>query len=168
MPVEFNSVTGIDLTPYSFINRWEFGPHPLERPNAKRAASIAVQKHAKVHVLSVNQQDYGFVAVDIHQFGKEKKGASEEKHFYLQILYLFVSAPYRRVPVDELDGMTPSEYLLSQVITKSLDTAAFFPFKGLVLLPASDKLVPLYESLEFSALPHLPDGWMMLPLNLEK
>lgn len=96
------------------------------------------------------------MAVGIHQL-------KNHKQFYLHVIYLFVSAPFRKQQIAELDGRLASEYLLGHVITQALETCQFLPINSIVLETASDKLYPLYESLGFSKVPDMTD-WMSLPL----
>jgi len=156
MLVEITPVTGIDLVPGSFMPRWKFGSHHKEKFNAKRAAHWANKKQARLHVLAVDDRDYGFYVVDIHQF-------ENEKQFYIQLLYLFVSKQYRKGK-GNIEGITASAYMLSKAIEQSLEVSRFIPIKALILEPASPKLIPLYSSLGFTQIPHLPE-FMTLPLN---
>ena len=144
---------GKDLQLDVFLPRWNF-KRQSELVNAKKAAKLASNGHAMVHALTVSGLDYGFITVDIYQFAGNKK-------YYLQILYLFVSEQYRSHQIEELEGMTSSQFLIGYSIEQSIKVASFIPITAIVLQPAADKLVPLYESLGFTVLPYLPH-WMSL------
>ena len=154
MPVKITLIKGADLAPGVFLQRWQY--NHLEIAAVKRAAKLAANNHARLHTLSINGIDHGFVTVGVHQL-------KNHKQFYLHVIYLFVSIPFRKQLIVELDGRLASEYLMGHVITQALETSLFIPINSIVLETASDKLFPLYESLGFSRLPDLPD-WMTLPL----
>lgn len=161
MSVKITTVTGADLHPGPYMARWIFGDHPNEKIDTKKSSTLADKKHARLHVLSVNGHDYGFVAVDIHQFKKDLQ-------FYIQVVYLFVSRPHRGKKIPELDGMSVSTYLMGHVISESLETAKFLPVKALVLLPAAPRLETLYEDFGFTSVQGLPRNspkFMSLPLD---
>jgi hypothetical protein len=153
---DISSIAGRDLLPDIFLPRWNYKRHS-EVVNTKKAAKLASNGHAMAHALTVSGLDYGFVAVDIYQFAGNKR-------FYLQILYLFVSDQYRSLQIEELDGMTPSQFLMGYAIEQSINVASFVPITAIVLQPVTDKLIPLYESLGFIVLPYLPH-WMSLPFS---
>lgn len=155
MSVDLKLVKGADLAPGPFLDRWQYARRS-ESASVKRAAELAAKNQARLHILSINDVDYGFVTVGIHQ-------RKNQKQFHLQVIYLFVSAPYRKQQLAELDGMLASEYLMGHVISQSLQASKFIPISSIMLETASDKLYPLYESLEFSRLPDMTD-WMSLPL----
>lgn len=96
MSVRIICVSGADLAPGQFLDRWRCG-RESERVNAKKAAKLAKNGHAKIHVLSIDNQDYGFVAMGIYRF-------PEQKLHYLQVLYLFVSEPYRNQKLETLEN----------------------------------------------------------------
>ena len=96
MPVQITSVSGADLAPAPFLARWNCS-REIERTNAKAAAKLAKNGHAKIHLLSIDDQNYGFVAMGIYRF-------PEQKLHYLQVLYLLVSAPYRKQRLEALEG----------------------------------------------------------------
>lgn len=156
MPVELKLVKGADLVPGMFLERWQYLNRRSEPSSVKRAAELASKKQARLHLLSINSIDHGFVSVGIHQ-------RKNQKQFHLQIIYLFVSAPFRATRIDELEGMLASEYLMGHVISQALEICEFIPTNSIILETASDRLYPLYESLGFSRLPDIP-GWMSLPL----
>lgn len=149
MPAQITCVSGADLAPGPFLARWRC-KREIERTNSKAAAKLAKNGHAKLHVLSIDEQDYGFVAMGIYRF-------PQQKLHYLQVLYLFVSEPYRKQRLEALEGLSASEYLMSHLIAKSLDIASFLPLTAIVLEPASDKLIPLYTSLDFVPVPNVPN-----------
>ena len=155
MPVKITLVKGADLAPGTFLPRWGYSRRS-ESAKVKRAAELAGKKQARLHTLSIKGIDHGFVTVGIHQL-------KNHKQFYLHVIYLFVSAPFRKQQIAELDGRLASEYLLGHVITQALETCLFLPINSIVLETASDKLYPLYESLGFSKVPDMAD-WMSLPL----
>lgn len=155
MSIELKLVKGADLGPGLFLQRWQYSRRS-ESAGVKRAAELASKNHARLHVLSINGIDYGFVTVGIHQ-------RKNQKLFHLQVIYLFVSAQFRKQRIDELEGMLASEYMMGHVISQSLQTSKFIPISSIMLETASDKLYPLYESLEFSRLPDMTN-WMSLPL----
>jgi hypothetical protein len=154
VPVELKLFKNTDLAPGAFLPRWQC--RRSEITSVKQAAKLASNNHARLHVLSINGVDHGFVTVGVHQHKKQKQ-------FHVQVIYLFVSAPFRKKQIDELEGMTASEYLMGHVIAQALEICQFIPTSSIILETASDKLYPLYESLGFSKLPDLPD-WMSLPL----
>lgn len=154
MPVELRLIKGADLAPGAFLQRWQC--RRSEITGVKRAAKLATNNQARLHVLSINGIDHGFVTVGIHQ-------RKNQKQFHLQVVYLFVSAPFRKQNIDELEGMLASEYLMGHVIAQGLEICQFIPTSSIILETASDRLYPLYESLGFSRLPDLHD-WMSLPL----
>ncbi len=154
MPVELKLVKGADLAPGEFLQRWQC--RRSEITGVKRAAKLATNNHARLHVLSINGIDQGFVTVGIHQ-------RKNQKQFHLQVIFLFVSAQFRKQKIDELEGMLASEYLMGHVIAQALEVCQFIPASSILLETASDKLYPLYESLGFSRLPDMTD-WMTLPL----
>lgn len=154
MSVELKLVKGADLAPGTFLQRWQC--RRSETTDVKQAAKLAANNHARLHVLSINGVDHGFVTVGVHQ-------RKNQKLFHLQVIYLFVSAQFRKHKIDELEGMLASEYMMGHVISQSLQTSKFIPVSSIMLETASDKLYPLYESLGFSRLPDLTD-WMSLPL----
>ena len=156
MPVELNLVTGVDLAPGAFLQRWHYSSRRSEPTGVKRAAELAAKKQARLHLLSIDGIDQGFVTLGIHQL-------KNQKQFHLQVIYLFVSAPFRKKRIDELEGMLASEYLMGYVISQAIEVSKFIPASSIILETASDKLYPLYESLGFSRLPDMP-GWMSLPL----
>jgi hypothetical protein len=153
--VELNLVKGADLAPGLFLQRWHYFRRS-ETVGVKRSAELASKKQARLHVLTINDIDYGFVTVGIHH-------RKNQKLYHVQVIYLFVSAQFRKKKIDELEGMLASEYMMGHVISKSLQTSKFFPFSSIMLETASDRLFPLYESLEFSRLPDMTE-WMSLPL----
>ena len=154
MPVELKLVNGADLTPGEFLQRWQC--RRSEITGVKRAAKLTSNNHARLHVLSINGLDHGFVTVGIHQH-------KNQKQFHLHVIYLFVSNQFRKKKIAELEGLQASEYMMGNIISQALEISAFLPISSIVLETASDKLYPLYESLGFSRLPDLND-WMSLPL----
>lgn len=154
MPVELKLVKGADLATGVFLQRWQC--RPSEITGVKRAAKLATNNHARLHVLSINGIDQGFVTVGIHQH-------KNQKQFHLHVIYLFVSNQFRNIKIDELEGLLASEYMIGNVISQALEISAFLPISSIVLETASDKLYPLYESLGFSRLPDMID-WTSLPL----
>lgn len=165
MSAEIITLTGADLRPGPFMDRWIYGNHPYERSNTKRASSIADKKHARVHVLAVGGHDYGFVAVDIHKLQKNKK----DKQHYIQIAYLFVSKPHRKKRIPELDNFAVTEYLMGHVIAESFSIAKFLPVKELILDPASPRLETYYDEVfGFKRIPGLSKNspkFMSMHLN---
>jgi hypothetical protein len=153
--VELKLVKGADLAPGLFLKRWQYSRRS-ESTGVKRAAELASKNQARLHILTINDVEYGFVTVGIHQ-------RKNQKLYHLQVIYLFVSAQFRKQKIDELEGMLASEYMMGHVISQSLQTSKFIPVSSIMLETASDKLFPLYESLEFSKLPGMQD-WMFLPL----
>jgi len=112
VPVELNLVRGADLAPGIFLQRWQFARRS-ESASVKRAAELAAKNHARLHVLSINGIDHGFVTVGIHQRKNQKQ---------LQVIYLFVSAPFRKQKIDELEGMLA----MGHVIRKRLKSANLY------------------------------------------
>lgn len=155
MSVELKLVKGADLAPGVFLQGWQCARRS-ESASVKRAAELASKNQARLHILSIDGVDHGFVTVGIHQ-------RKNQKQFHLQVIYLFVSAPYRKQQLVELDRMLASEYLMGHVISQTLEICQFVPTSSIILETASDKLFPLYESLGFTKLPDLVD-WMSLPL----
>jgi hypothetical protein len=153
--IELKLVKGADLAPGLFLLRWQFSRRS-ESARVKRAAELASKNQARLHILTINGIDHGFVIVGIYQH-------KNQKQFHLQVIYLFVSAQFRKQKIDELEGMLASEYMMGHVISQSLQASKFIPVGSIILETASDKLYPLYESLEFSRLPDM-QGWMSLPL----
>ena len=150
MSVEITTVSSADLVPRSFMPRWRFGEHPYENYNAKVASAMALKKQARLHVLSINGRDCGFVAVNIHQLEKNNP-------YYIQLVYLFVSKPHRNRMNPDLAEMSVSTYLMSHVISESLEIAKFLPVKELILDPASPRLETYYEEeFGFKHVPGLP------------
>ncbi len=154
MPVELKLVKGADLAPGAFLQRWQC--RRSEIVAVKQAAKFTSNNHARLHSLSVNGLDHGFVTVGIHQH-------QYQKQFHLHVIYLFVSVPFRKKKIAELEGLQASEYMMGNVISQALEMATFIPLSSIVLETASDKLYPLYESLGFSKVPGM-SGWMSLPL----
>lgn len=154
-PVELKPVTGADLAPGLFLHRWQY-TRRTETTGVKRAAELASKNQARLHALSINGVDHGFVTVGIHQ-------RKNQKLYHLQVIYLFVSAQFRKQKIDELEGMLASEYMMGHLISQALQMSKFIPVSSIMLETASDKLYTLYESLEFSRLPDMQD-WMFLPL----
>lgn len=155
MSVELKLVKGADLAPGLFLQRWQYSRRS-ESTGVKRAAELASKNQARLHILTISGVEYGFVTVGIHQ-------RKNQKLYHLQVIYLFVSAQFRKQKIDELEGMLASEYMMGHVISQSLQTSKFIPISSIMLETASDKLYPLYESLEFSRLPDMQD-WMLLTL----
>jgi hypothetical protein len=155
VPVELKLVTGADLAPGVFLRRWHYARRS-ESTGVKRAAQLASNNQARLHLLSINGVDHGFITVGIHQ-------RKNQKIYHLHVIYLFVSAQFRKQNIDELEGMLASEYMMGHVISQSLQMSKFIPVSSIMLETASDKLFPLYESLEFFRLPDMQD-WMYLPL----
>jgi hypothetical protein len=153
--VELKLAKGADLAPGLFLQRWQYSRRS-ESTGVKRAAELASKNQARLHILTINGVEYGFVTVGIHQ-------RKNQKLYHLQVIYLFVSAQFRKQKINELEGMLASEYMMGHVISQALQASKFIPVSSIMLETASDKLFPLYESLEFSRLPDIQD-WMYLPL----
>ena len=156
MPVELNLVKGTDLVPSEFLHRWQCSNNRLELSKIKQAAAFASKGQARLHALSIDGADYGFILIGINQPQKQKK-------FHLHVMYLFVSKQFRKKKLTEIEGLQASEYMMGNIISQALELSAFLPISSIVLETASDKLYPLYESLGFSKLPDMSD-WMSLPL----
>lgn len=148
MAIEIIPVTGEDLVPGTFMSRWQCErTRPEEKDSIKACASLAKKGQVKIHALRINRRDYGFVSVNIHQLPKENPNK-----FYLLVDLLFVSKQYRGKPIDELEGMTASAYLMSIVYGKAIAAASFFPFDYIVLFPADPKLIPFFTSMGYASL----------------
>lgn len=156
MPVELNLVRGADLVPSAFLHRWQCSNNRLELSKIKQAAAFASKGQARLRTLSIDCADYGFIVIGINQRKKQKK-------FHLHVMYLFVSKPFRKKKIAELEGLQASEYMMGNIISQALEMSVFLPINSIVLETASDKLFPLYESLGFSRVPDMPN-WMSLPL----
>lgn len=154
MPVELKLVKGADLAPGVFLQRWQYNRTDITA--VKRSAKLAANNHARLHTLSINGIDLGFVTIGIHQH-------KNQKQFHLHVIYLFVSGQFRKKKISELEGLQASEYMIGNVISQALETCLFIPINSIVLETASDKLFPLYESLGFSKVPDMTD-WMSLSL----
>jgi hypothetical protein len=154
VPVELNPVKGADLAPGVFLQRWQC--RRSEITAVKQAAKLTSNNHARLHVLSINGIDHGFVTIGIHQH-------KNQKQFHLHVIYLFVSNQFRKNKISELEGLQASEYMIGNIIAHALELSTFLPISSIVLETASDKLYPLYESLGFSKVPDMAD-WMSLPL----
>ena len=154
--LNFTRISNTDLIPGDFLRRWNYKRRRDESRNAKQAADLASSGQARILVLTIDGQDIGFIATGIYKPEKEKQ-------YHLRILFLFVSAQYRKERLEELDGLLASEYMMGQVAKVVFNTTNVIPFKSIVLQTASDKLDPLYNSLGFSEIPGLK-SWMSLPL----
>ena len=148
MTVKIIPATGKDLVPATFIPRWHCErTRPKESEDIKACASLATKEQVKIHALQINDRDYGFVSVNIHQLPKQNP-----HKFHLFVDLLFVSKEFRGKPIDELDGMTAAAYLMSIVYGEAIAAAAFFPFQYIVLFPADPKLIPFFTSLSYAPL----------------
>lgn len=157
MSFEWKQPSGVDLIPSAFVRRWEYVRKQTEAENVKRAAALASKGFSRIHLLSIDSVDHGFVTVGIQQL-------QNQKQFHLHVEYLFVSAPFRKKSIAELDGLHVSVFLMGQVIKAAIETSRFAPLNSIVLETASDKLFPLYRSLAFDHMPS-PSNWMYLPLT---
>lgn len=163
MPLEFKTLTSPDLIPGTFMSKWQFGNHLDERKNTKKASQYALRNQARLHVAQLDGNQLGFVTVSFHKPGDDEKKKKTYDVNCLQVMYLFVSKPYRKTKFDELNDLTVAECLIGYVIEQALQATTFFPLNSIVLQPAHDNLKALYSSFDFINLPGF-DYWMFLPL----
>ena len=143
MAIEVIPVTGKDLITGTFMSRWQCErTRPGEKADIRACVALAKKHQVKIHALQIGRRDYGFVSVNIHQLPDENPNK-----FYLSVDLLFVSKQFRGKPIDALEGMTASAYLMSIIFEKALEAAKFFPFDTIVLFPADPKLIPFYASI---------------------
>ena len=148
MAIEVIPVIGEDLVTGPFMSRWQCErTRPEETENIKDCAALARKGQVKIHALQIDRRDYGFVSVNIHQLP-----AHNPNKFYLLVDLLFVSKQFRGIPIDALEGMTASAFLMSIVYQKAIAAASFFPFDYIVLFPAHPKLIPFYTSIGYAPL----------------
>jgi hypothetical protein len=142
------------------MSRWKINrERPEETEYIRDSVRLAKRGQVKIHVLQINRRDYGFVAVNIRQF----LDAYPDK-FYLLVDLLFVSNHFRSAQIDELEGLTASEYLMLTVYNESMRAANFFPFDNIVLYPAHPKLIPFYTSIGYVPLAKT-NGFMFISLR---
>lgn len=148
MAIEVIPVTGENLVPGPFMSRWQCErTRPKETEDIKACVALAKKRQVKIHALQIDRRDYGFVSVNIHQLPDENP-----HKYYLLVDLLFVSKQFRGKPIDALEGMTASAFLMSIVYEKAIAAASFFPFDYIVLFPADPKLIPFYTSIGYAPL----------------
>ena len=113
-----------------------------------------VQKPSTVLYHLKNDRDtLGLIALSVSSIGEFPS---------LQIDYLFVNRIYRGKPLEALDDLKTSTYLIEFAIEIAKEIQELAGLRYLVLLPDNDKLQDLYKSMGFSILSK--ENWLYIKL----
>ena len=113
-----------------------------------------VQKNGTViYLLRDGSETFGFIALSV---------SSIDTFPSLQVDYIFVSEPYRGVPLKTLDDSRTSTYLIEFAIEMAKDIQERVGLRYLVLLPDNDRLQSVYKDMGFQVLPK--KEWMFIKL----
>ncbi len=113
-----------------------------------------VQKNGTViYLLRDSDETFGFIALSV---------SSIDAFPSLQVDYIFVSEPYRGVPLENLDKSKTSTYLIEFAIEIAKEIQEQVGLRYLVLLPDNDRLQSVYKDMGFQVLPK--KEWMFIKL----
>ena len=113
-----------------------------------------VQKNGTViYLLRDGNETFGFIALSV---------SSIDTFPSLQVDYIFVSEPYRGVPLEKLDNSKTSTYLIEFAIEIAKEIQEQVGLRYLVLLPDNDRLQSVYKDMGFQVLPK--KEWMFIKL----
>ena len=113
-----------------------------------------VQKNGTViYLLRDGNETFGFIALSV---------SSIDTFPSLQVDYIFVSEPYRGVPLEKLDNSKTSTYLMEFAIEIAKEIQNQVGLRYLVLLPDNDRLQSVYKDMGFQVLPK--NEWMFIKL----
>ncbi len=113
-----------------------------------------VQKNGTViYLLRDGNETFGFIALSV---------SSIDTFPSLQVDYIFVSEPYRGVPLEKLDNSKTSTYLIEFAIEIATEIQEQVGLRYLVLLPDNDRLQSVYKDMGFQVLPK--KEWMFIKL----
>jgi len=113
-----------------------------------------VQKNGTViYLLRDGNETFGFIALSV---------SSIDTFPSLQVDYIFVSEPYRGVPLEKLDNSKTSTYLIEFAIEIAKEIQEQVGLRYLVLLPDNDRLQSVYKDIGFQVLPK--NEWMFIKL----
>ncbi len=113
-----------------------------------------VQKNGTViYLLRDSDETFGFIALSV---------SSIDAFPSLQVDYIFVSEPYRGVPLENLDKSKTSTYLIEFAIEIAKEIQEQVGLRYLVLLPDNDRLQTVYKDMGFQVLPK--KEWMFIKL----
>ena len=113
-----------------------------------------VQKPSTVlYHLKNNTDTLGLIALSVSSIGEFPS---------LQIDYLFVNRTYRGKPLEILDNLKTSTYLIEFAIEIAKEIQDIAGLRYLVLLPDNDKLQDVYKNMGFSAL--YKQNWLYIKL----
>ena len=113
-----------------------------------------VQKNGTViYLLREGNETFGFIALSV---------SSIDTFPSLQVDYIFVSEPYRGVPLEKLDNSKTSTYLIEFAIEIAKEIQEQVGLRYLVLLPDNDRLQSVYKDMGFQVLPK--KEWMFIKL----
>ena len=113
-----------------------------------------VQKPSTVlYHLKDEEVTLGLIALSVSSIGEFPS---------LQIDYLFVNRTYRGKPLEILDDLKTSTYLIEFAIEIAKEIQEIAGLRYLVLLPDNDKLQDVYKSMGFSILSK--ENWLYIKL----
>jgi len=113
-----------------------------------------VQKNGTViYLLRDSDETFGFIALS---------ASSIDAFPSLQVDYIFVSEPYRGIPLENLDNSKTSTYLIEFAIEIAKEIQEQVGLRYLVLLPDNDRLQTVYKDMGFQVLPK--NEWMFIKL----
>ncbi|MCF6244172.1 MAG: GNAT family N-acetyltransferase [Sulfurovum sp.] len=113
-----------------------------------------VQKTSTVlYLLKLDNNILGFIALSVSSIGDFPS---------LQIDYIFVNHAFRGKPLEILDNLKTSDYLVDFAIEIAQEIQKLAGLRYLVLLPDNDKLQNVYKDMGFINLPK--QNWLYLKL----
>jgi len=116
--------------------------------------SKRVQKSSTVlYLLKHNHDTLGFIALSVSSIGDFPS---------LQIDYLFVNHTFRGKPLEILDNLKTSTYLIEFAIELAKEIQELAGLRYLVLLPDNNKLQDVYKDIGFLNLPK--QEWLYIKL----
>ena len=116
--------------------------------------SKRVQKSSTVlYRLSHGEETLGFIALSVSSIGDFPS---------LQIDYLFVNHTFRGKPLEILDNLKTSTYLIEFAIELAKEIQELAGLRYLVLLPDNNKLQDIYKDIGFLNLPK--QEWLYIKL----
>lgn len=154
-PVDFEIIkpTKAILHPQVFLKKLQ-SVTSEEHAYCAQLLRKAAKHQTRMHLL-VNSEDFsivGFIALSVATL---RPG---ENLPCVVIDYLLTAIPYRGLVFEQLGTRRISEYLVGYTMSIASGFNKDVPFRYVALLPAHDKLIPLYNSLRF--FPHDNSGWL--------
>lgn len=154
-PVDFEIIKPIKrfLHPQTFLKRLE-QVNSVEYTYCSQLIRQAAKNQTRLHLL-VTTETLKIVGLIALSTANILKGGDAP---CIVIDYLLTAQPYRGQFYNQLDNRKISEYLVDYALKTAAQINNDVPVRYVTLLPAHEKLIPLYNSLKF--IPLDKSGWL--------